>query len=171
MKAIELSSTFRLAALAAATLLSGACSGSLVRTQSGQGIPVSIPKMFRETFTYTLHSKLGNKCTHAPGYRYVNLPSDTIYLNVETAPLAKTQFTLKLGEAGYLQELTFNSEPAAEAITAVGGLAKDLLPFAGITSTAADLGPDPACDTGEVFKCYEPVQPTATATSPTGACR
>ena len=59
--------------------------------------------MFRETFTYTLHSKLGNKCTHAPGYRYVNLPSDTIYLNVETAPLAKTQFTLKLGEAGYLQ--------------------------------------------------------------------
>ncbi|MFM0522673.1 hypothetical protein PQR08_35170 [Caballeronia jiangsuensis] len=151
--------------LVAATLIS--CSGDLSTALDPEGrkpvhgILIKTSQVWVEEGTYTKLSKGGPCDTSTPFFRLVSLPTGpTYYVRPNTAALNKTSFSVKLNDDGTLQELSFNSEPAAaDALKATSDLLKAALPALGIAGAASPpAGVLPACDTGEKAAVLTPFE-------------
>lgn len=139
------------------------CSGKLVVTDATgkpqAGIPFKTSQVWLEQGTYTKSTK-GTACdTSTPFAKLTSLATGPVYfLQPEGAALSKTAFSAKFNEDGTLQEISFNSEPAAaDTIKATTDLLKTALPALGIAGAASPPpGTLPPCDTGEKITTFTP---------------
>lgn len=127
---------------------------------AAKGVPFRTAELYVRSGIYTKHSKLKD-CVPAPFVKTTALPTGALYyVNVDTAQMAKTSFTVKLHDNGTLSEVTMNSEPSSAGIDSITNALTELLPFAGVLPEvqpdeaevavkAIDVPDGPACNTGE----------------------
>ena len=149
--------------IAVCTAVSGCASELLVwkEAETVAGLPFRATQLYLKIGVYTKHTKL-QACVHKGFVTPLVLPTgDQYFVNVDSAALAKTGFTVKYNDQGALAEVTMNSEPSSAPIDSLTNALTELLPFAGILPDTqedvdtAEAGVDqadrsgPACDTGE----------------------
>jgi hypothetical protein len=158
-RAFALASVFALAS----------CTGRIVvKEDANAGLPFHQNMVVREYFVLAKHTT-APECAPVRDYRYTSIPSGEVrYLNVEGDAFASISLNVKYTDTGTLQEVSFNSEPSSEAITAVSEALVDLLPFVGalpserkaVETADARTGVGATrlpCNTGRVDERFEKV--------------
>lgn len=134
--------------VAAATLGLTGCASNLNVWDAGgtpvKGVPFRTMQTYIVTGTFTQHDK-EETCRPAQFVVYETLPTGPIYYaNVDTAQLAKTEFTVDIKNDGTLSKIGMNSEPASDAIESVAGAISSIAGIAGIGGGAKAAGAAPA---------------------------
>jgi hypothetical protein len=140
-------------------LLSTACASQLSVSDGRNnvpGVPFRAAELYLKSGWYNARAD-HLACTKVQFKELVSLPTGAQYFaNVKPAQLAKTGFAMKFSEAGALSEISLNTEPASDAITAASNLIGQVLPLAAaatataaMTDRATSTQPaSPPCDTG-----------------------
>lgn len=147
-----------------APLLIGGCASRLeVWDQTHQigGLPFKGAELYVKEGDHD-RLKDGGECTRTKFYETAALPTGaTYYLNVHSAALAKTGFTVKFGSNGEITELTLNSEPSSETVKALTSAVTSIAPLLGVTAAKASSTTEKltvaalkACDVGEANVRY-----------------
>lgn len=153
-----------------------ACSGNFevfdAKGGAVDGMPFRASMLFIQHGEYTKHSKLPD-CVATSFLKPVAMPTGAQYfVEMKSAPLAKTAFAVEYSPTGALSKFSMNSEPAgADVIEKATASAIDLAQAAGFVpgvaapptdKTTVDSGPKgPACNSGPKNVKYEKFQPGA----------
>lgn len=153
----------KLSLILCAAALSG-CASTLEiyddKAATVKGVPFRTPEVYIKTGMHDRHSE-GGECVKTAFVEPVALPlGRQYYAQVKPAELAKTGFSMKFTEKGLLSEISLNTEPNADAISAIADALTSLLPFAGIVPKTTDgqgtRVTGKACDAGEVDVKFVP---------------
>lgn len=146
-----------------------ACAASLEifdsSNNSVKGVPFRAPALYVFSGDFTMYSKdtkdpnEEKNCVDAPFFEIHSLPlGEQYYANVETALLAKSEFSIQFAEQGTLKEIALNSDTTVDDVAS--GVTKLLsitspIPGGGSMKSHLFQNRKPPCDTGKIVKVVQ----------------
>lgn len=140
------------------------------------GIPIRQSESYILSGKHTKRKK-GGPCSPNSFFQPIFLPTGDLYfINVESGPLASSEFSVALSDNGTLKSVSLNSEnKAKDVLEGATTFIKDALPVLGVvdavvseslvaegdekeSAVAADVAGLPACDTGPTDLKLKPIE-------------